>query len=309
MLEQLAKDKPGLYWIDQICINQNDPEERATQVLLMTQIYRNASHVHVWLGPEHLKIGPAYEWILETIPKLIAISEDEGIGALDRAISKSKVLENPPTEGLNALLEREWFCRLWIIQEVTVNPNPIIMRCGSLFMDFDVLSNLGLLLDKQALSGMLSDDAETGLDLLAELRQTRDPIYYEAMFTSTRANMDLLDLVSAAWRRRCSDPRDRIYALAGLTHVQHLPYPPSYIEPVDVIYMDYASHRIGLSHNLRILEWCRWSPDRLPHVPSWAPDWTHIESQLGTPWKQRENLRIYSAGGTNHGQYQSNISC
>jgi len=39
-------------WIDALCINQNDLEERATQIQLMHQIYAQAQHVVIWLGPE-----------------------------------------------------------------------------------------------------------------------------------------------------------------------------------------------------------------------------------------------------------------
>ena len=37
-------------WIDSICINQNDIEEKNLQVPLMGEIYRQASRVLVWLG-------------------------------------------------------------------------------------------------------------------------------------------------------------------------------------------------------------------------------------------------------------------
>lgn len=37
-------------WIDQICINQPDKDERNEQVRLMAEIYSSAAQVHVWLG-------------------------------------------------------------------------------------------------------------------------------------------------------------------------------------------------------------------------------------------------------------------
>ncbi|PQE33433.1 heterokaryon incompatibility protein [Rutstroemia sp. NJR-2017a WRK4] len=44
------RDRPRSIWIDQLCINQNDIEERAQQVSMMTEIYSNASAVNIWLG-------------------------------------------------------------------------------------------------------------------------------------------------------------------------------------------------------------------------------------------------------------------
>jgi hypothetical protein len=39
-------------WVDAICINQNDIDERASQVGMMSTIFRNAKLVIAWLGPE-----------------------------------------------------------------------------------------------------------------------------------------------------------------------------------------------------------------------------------------------------------------
>ena len=38
-------------WIDQICINQINLDERSAQVTIMGEIYRHANRVVVWLGP------------------------------------------------------------------------------------------------------------------------------------------------------------------------------------------------------------------------------------------------------------------
>lgn len=39
-----------LIWIDGICINQNDPSERKSQVLLMGKIYHRCRRLVIWLG-------------------------------------------------------------------------------------------------------------------------------------------------------------------------------------------------------------------------------------------------------------------
>lgn len=44
-------------WADQVCINQDDNIERSQQVQLMTQIYQNAAHVLVWLGPDYQRVA------------------------------------------------------------------------------------------------------------------------------------------------------------------------------------------------------------------------------------------------------------
>lgn len=50
-LRQLRhKDQDLTIWIDQICVNQCDVDERDEQVRLMAEIYSSAARVHVWLG-------------------------------------------------------------------------------------------------------------------------------------------------------------------------------------------------------------------------------------------------------------------
>lgn len=45
-----STDQNKLLWIDAICINQHDDEEKSQQVRLMTEIYSTASCVNIWLG-------------------------------------------------------------------------------------------------------------------------------------------------------------------------------------------------------------------------------------------------------------------
>ncbi|OCL05684.1 hypothetical protein AOQ84DRAFT_298427, partial [Glonium stellatum] len=47
-----TEEHPRRLWIDAICIDQHNLEERSIQVLKMTHIYRQASRVLVWLGEE-----------------------------------------------------------------------------------------------------------------------------------------------------------------------------------------------------------------------------------------------------------------
>jgi hypothetical protein len=48
---ELRESKSIIVWIDAICINQDDNEEKGWQVELMRTIYRQASGVIAWLGP------------------------------------------------------------------------------------------------------------------------------------------------------------------------------------------------------------------------------------------------------------------
>jgi hypothetical protein len=46
-------DRPRTLWVDAICINQDDNEEKMAQILKMRKLYCGASPVLAWLGEEH----------------------------------------------------------------------------------------------------------------------------------------------------------------------------------------------------------------------------------------------------------------
>lgn len=98
-LRRLRKRTNRLLWIDAICINQNDPVERSTQVSHMAKIYSNASRVCIYLG----EAGNGSE---------------EAFGMAATYTQKQIILED--TVSLVELARRPYFKRLWIIQEVAL---------------------------------------------------------------------------------------------------------------------------------------------------------------------------------------------
>jgi hypothetical protein len=46
----LRKDTKHYFWVDQICIDQTNTDERIQQVRLMSTIYRHCSSITIWLG-------------------------------------------------------------------------------------------------------------------------------------------------------------------------------------------------------------------------------------------------------------------
>ncbi|RYC55652.1 hypothetical protein CHU98_g10557 [Xylaria longipes] len=59
------EDKTIRIWIDAICINQIDFEERAQQVSIMSLIYSYATTVHIWLGEGNLVVDTALRVVHE----------------------------------------------------------------------------------------------------------------------------------------------------------------------------------------------------------------------------------------------------
>jgi hypothetical protein len=71
LLREVPDGKPLRLWVDAVCINQVDLEERAQQVIFMKEIYSGARHVFSWLGaPDGKDIDLAIDTIRDVISTL-----------------------------------------------------------------------------------------------------------------------------------------------------------------------------------------------------------------------------------------------
>ncbi|KAL8733756.1 MAG: hypothetical protein Q9166_001950 [cf. Caloplaca sp. 2 TL-2023] len=70
----------GYYWIDAICINQQNTKERNFQAAMMGDIYTDATQVTVWLGVEDPDFKIAMVFLDQFIPRLEMLSEERRQG-------------------------------------------------------------------------------------------------------------------------------------------------------------------------------------------------------------------------------------
>lgn len=79
-------DETKTLWVDAVCINQANIQERSQQILLMRRIYSEAKHVLIWLGLESPSVLPAFEFIERTVD--LAFKEGRNdLDALDDEIA------------------------------------------------------------------------------------------------------------------------------------------------------------------------------------------------------------------------------
>lgn len=83
-------------WVDAICINQQDRQERGNQVRYMAKIYGKANRVVVWLGEAADNSNRAFKEIRE---------RKKWLDSSDNEIIQQAVI---------ALLQRPWFRRVWV---------------------------------------------------------------------------------------------------------------------------------------------------------------------------------------------------
>ncbi|EKJ74577.1 hypothetical protein FPSE_05327 [Fusarium pseudograminearum CS3096] len=143
-LRRLRKpDEAQVAWADAICINQNDDIEKGHQVDLMGDIYDNAHHVVVWLGPDPTTSASEAFRCLQTInyklytktDKEYFYPDEKEMGTVymkteadpePRAMSRPvgrrsvhrSVLGEKGTDCVGRLFDLSWFSRVWVLQEV-----------------------------------------------------------------------------------------------------------------------------------------------------------------------------------------------
>jgi hypothetical protein len=119
---------PRTLWVDAVCINQNDIQEKNQQVAQMQEIYAGAKEVLVWLGPSnpHLDTGilfmqkPATSAEEHRIPyEGVRDIYNLPISDLQPLISRYPVERfGRDWEHAFELLRLPWWGRTWIVQEV-----------------------------------------------------------------------------------------------------------------------------------------------------------------------------------------------
>jgi hypothetical protein len=109
-----------LYWIDAVCINQDDEEEKIRQIMLMRQIYSTADRVIAWQGYKAASSG-----VLKSIGSAFATTT--GFAELYH-VARYGTYSSQWIDNI-ALFSNDFFSRVWIIQEIALAQS-IIIRYG-----------------------------------------------------------------------------------------------------------------------------------------------------------------------------------
>ncbi|KAA8632196.1 hypothetical protein SMACR_12771 [Sordaria macrospora] len=196
-------------WIDAICINQEDEEEKGHQVQSMAKIYAKASRVIVWLGEEAAGSDQALEEIR------IAAKRDQAPEEIRIAAELStRGLDNKA--GILTLLQRPWFQRIWVLQEVAAARH-ILIKCGFAEIDgFAFCSGLNAL----NLSNELPADLRA--QILSVTYLIRGAIFRPKYATSQSDNFSLNirplgELIEMYHTRKATKRCDKVYALLGMS--------------------------------------------------------------------------------------------
>lgn len=248
----------GLFWIDALCINQSDHEERSSQVSQMGEVYSSAEVVVVWLG--HDREGAAdLAWAATEFIPLIRSSDSTLLEPKAKSMFNPSSIygdedwqqvglqENPTYRLVKAsCFERHcrWSTRSWTLQEVMLAKN-VQMVAGN--YEFSLRNAMELAEICQALTWnneiahqmLLKDRSLEDPDAFWELRILRALVtsfgrgIKYTLFGEDPGPISALSYLLIASRKRfCFDKRDKIYSMLGIIAVA---FPeasiPQYIVP------------------------------------------------------------------------------
>lgn len=133
-LEELRP--PAEFWIDAICINQDDTEEKNQQVSMMGDIYTKSVTTWVWLG-EHDQFSLEAFSVLQTLCTQCNGADSDSLEKLEghEVLARLGFPDRNSWKwfAVFALFQRQWFRQSWAVQEATLSSH-ILFLCGSTLM-------------------------------------------------------------------------------------------------------------------------------------------------------------------------------
>lgn len=247
-------------WIDSICINQADLEEKATQVQMMGDIYAEGAFTHIYL----YSVQPL-DRAFKVFNELYRPNFER-----DRAFGWTGELAEEffGDDDVQALLQHPWFTRRWVLQEAARSQRSIFRSKDSTF-------------DRLAFErAMYHLGRRTGIDKTDRMWRSMT-VFKAANAVKNILHSDVLRLLEQVDTTECSNPSDRLFSLYGLLNDSFkalLPKVDYTLSAVDIFtqLVDHYSRRSeGPREVMGALLKFGSLYDKNELLPSWVPAWTH----------------------------------
>lgn len=278
-------DSHSILWIDAICINQEDMDERAEQVKLMAEIYTSASRVLAWLGPSthdsnlamnllhRISDSIDVDWTsLEIRTKDSQWTRESTLASMYFRLLLDLTFSLPwdgsESQALESFFNRPWFERLWIRQEITLGAERAVLICGSSSIHWSAFRKAAIFLNMK-----VKDPRHPRF----ERWRARTALVAD---TCIHAKTWLGQLLRQMQRAACADPRDRVYGIMGILPTVSKGLAdkirPDYQKPVMLVYQELLLAEMAVTGRADLLSECLIPKDSttLTWSSSWVPNWT-----------------------------------
>ncbi|SPO05250.1 uncharacterized protein DNG_07937 [Cephalotrichum gorgonifer] len=310
-------------WIDALCIDQSNAQERNHQVGLMGAIYSGAKATLTWLGENENDSDYAMGMIPEIGSKIIKSMGGDIMAWVDPEQQpelwqsdkddRSRSL-NRFWDSIGSLMKRSYWKRAWIVQEILLQPNVIIFCGGGGLLHYHQLNAVQYWLRRiQGKPCPRGVDATLWASLSSQIgwysmgwnnfltrRSFKDPEGLELdALDETQRHMRWKTWVLQTISQQATDPRDNLYSVLGIVGVDSLQ--PDYSLSAESVFYDFATTNIRIENSLSILSHAgHWelpptedmggtAPAANLFVPSWVPNWDQISKMYSFSWLLNAN--------------------
>ncbi|KAJ4391056.1 hypothetical protein N0V93_004670 [Gnomoniopsis smithogilvyi] len=251
-------------WADAICINQEDTDEKTKQVGMMGRVYRTCSQCNIWLG---VLGSVSSEDAKGAIEMITCVAKQEPTPSWFKNTERHKGVQH----AIRDLMTRPWWSRIWTVQEAFL-PRRAMIYYGPYQLPWTTLDQAS----ETLMDGHVSFKVEAFMpsnDITIPMRALR--------FCETDNYTHLLH----RWRFRwASDPRDKVFGLAGIRGK-----PCDYTLDAKRLYRDVMVGLIQDARDLHPMIGMRNEEHVVEGLPSWVVDWTRPKDKS----KWRENYWEY----------------
>jgi hypothetical protein len=270
LLEALSSPKKQvLLWVDYICINQDDEEDKAKQIPVMRDIYQRAFRTVAWLGAPY--DAPLAVAMLLEVLDVLQLPDYQPIAMNDRYFPET---ERPRWIAFVRLLRHQYFSRVWVCQEVAVS------RCLEFYLGGKYFSWETLMMARTALQHphvtSLVTVGHVGLGNIRSLRNATTMGFFRSLIAKG-IQIPLGFALSFSQQFGCKMPEDRVFALLGLCSSEELklsilqdvgkPHPEVYSNTTKRL----LTSRENSVHTLQYSGIGYYDKERLP---TWCVDWS-----------------------------------
>ena len=292
-------------WIDALCINQKNDQEKSHQVRQMHRVYGHAERVIAWLGPDTEDIGIAFDVLtrlqldndLELIHEWTENRQDAILEAARQDRSWSAI---------SALPTRPYWRRGWIVQELAYAKSVIVMA-GHQSISWSTLHDAAMVLMYARKDPFVSD-----LDL-GKISHIAVLGINICEMKDNPTKQSLVHIIETFGIFDTSDGRDRVYAFVNLpSREDKTDFKFDYGLEVEEVYESFACWSIRSSLTFDVLSHVRGETDkdekgtevkvRFKNLGSWVPRWSEESYRDGKTVPLVNNMtgnvpQLYHASG------------
>jgi hypothetical protein len=285
-----VRDDDGVkvFWVDAICINQEDSVEKADQIKNMRFIYERAQIVEVWLG-DHLD---DHSNVAVRAALLFRVGKSEA----------RRMIAEPGMawflEDFSQLIERPYWKRVWIVQEL-VCARRILLHYGPIGILWDPIEMINTWLIQwqneyaSAHTRNFTKLPLIGSPYIQKISSHRE-LHQFHQDAARKENLDLrrgtfMNLLGEKQPTFASEPKDHIYGLLGI--VEDLSKAPTipidYSLTTEEVFINATKHILVNDKNLCIFS--RIQSEELEQpilaLPSWCPDYARSGDRTNSFWQ------------------------